>query len=30
VVGAFVTKEGAEIQRKELLAKGIQNEIIKR
>ena len=30
VVGAFVTKEGAENQRKELQAKGIQNQVIKR
>jgi cell division septation protein DedD len=30
VVGAFVTKEGAENQRKELRAKGIQSQIIKR
>lgn len=30
LVGAFVTKEGAENQRKELQAKGIQNQVIKR
>jgi cell division septation protein DedD len=30
VVGAFVTKKGAENQRKELQAKGIQNQVIKR
>jgi cell division septation protein DedD len=30
VVGAFVTKEGAENQRKELQTKGIQNQVIKR
>lgn len=30
VVGAFVTKKGAENQRKELQAKGIQTQVIKR
>jgi len=30
VVGAFVTKEGAENQRKELQSKGIQNQVVRR
>jgi cell division septation protein DedD len=30
LVGAFVTKEGAENQSKELQAKGIRNQVIKR
>jgi cell division septation protein DedD len=30
LVGAFVTKEGAENQRKELQAKGIRNQVVKR
>jgi cell division septation protein DedD len=30
VVGAFITKQGAENQSKELQSKGIQNKVIKR
>jgi hypothetical protein len=30
LVGAFITKEGAQKQQAELQSKGIQNEVVKR